>query len=145
VVHNEYLRLIAETGLVGGALFLLAMVQWWRAALGVMRVERARRPVEPAGGAWPAPPSSGIHGLRDRSAEGRCAREFAAAALALLAAWAVIAMTDNAFDYYAPLTQYAAFFSAAALVGGLGVGAHPAGTPPGPGGVRKKRSDAHAR
>ncbi len=145
VVHNEYLRLIAETGLIGGAVFLLAMVQWWRAALGVMRDERARRMAEPAGRASPAPPSFGSRGLREGSDDGRCAREFASAALALLAAWAVIAVTDNAFDYYAPLTQYAAFFCAAAMVGGLGVGAHPEGTPPGPGAVTEKGSNAHAR
>ena len=41
---------------------------------------------------------------------GRGAEEFA------MPAWAVIAATDNAFDYYGPFTQYAGFLAAACVV-----------------------------
>ena len=85
VVHNEYLRLTAETGLVGGTLFMVAMLAWLR---GVARAGR----------------------LRDTTV-----REFALPAIGGILAWAVIAITDNAFDYYAQFTQYIAFFCAATL------------------------------
>ncbi len=86
VVHNEYLRLAAETGVVGILLFGFAVLQWWRVALAAAR-------------------------NLDRSV-----REFALPALGVLVAWAVISITDNAFDYYAPFTQYVAFFCAGAIV-----------------------------
>jgi O-antigen ligase len=85
VVHNEYLRLTAETGLVGGVLFMVAIVMWFRGALGAGRLGDAR------------------------------IREFAFPAIGGVLAWAVIAITDNAFDYYAQFTQYIAFFCAATL------------------------------
>lgn len=85
VVHNEYLRLTAETGVVGGVLFMVAILAWFRGAL------RAGR-------------------LRDPRV-----REFAFPAIGGILAWAVIAITDNAFDYYAQFTQFIAFFCAATL------------------------------
>jgi O-antigen ligase len=93
VVHNEYLRLGAETGIVGGGLFLLAVLAWFR-------------------GVWRA----------GRQPDARV-REFALPALGGILAWAVIAITDNAFDYYAQFTQYIAFFCAATLAAsGLAAG-----------------------
>lgn len=86
VAHNEYLRLGAETGIVGVVLFAVAIGQWWRSTLGAARVG----------------------GLQ--------AREFALAAVAMLVSWAVISLTDNAFDYYAPFTQYVGFYCAGAVL-----------------------------
>jgi O-antigen ligase len=86
VAHNEYLRLAVDTGLVGCSLYFLAVLAWIRAA--------ART-------------------LRTRST---LADEYGAPTLALIAGWAVIALTDNAFDYYGPLTQYVAFLAAASVV-----------------------------
>lgn len=85
VVHNEYLRLLVETGAVGVGLYALAIVVWWQ---GMIRIGRLEDPL---------------------------VREFALAAAAGILAWAVIAVTDNAFDYYAPFTQYIGFLCAAAL------------------------------
>ncbi|MGH7506735.1 MAG: O-antigen ligase family protein, partial [Longimicrobiales bacterium] len=93
VVHNEYLRLAAETGIVGAVLFLIAIMTWLS---GVVRVGR----------------------LHDRAV-----REFALPAIGGILAWAVIAITDNAFDYYAQFTQYIAFFCAAALAAARSAGA----------------------
>jgi hypothetical protein len=44
------------------------------------------------------------------------ALEYALPAFGAILAWAVIAFTDNAFDYYAQYTQYVGFYCAAALV-----------------------------
>jgi hypothetical protein len=84
VVHNEYLRLAADTGLIGLTLFTTAMVIWL-----VVAVRGGRSP-----------------GL---------VREFAVPAVAGMVAWAVIALTDNPFDYYAQFTQYIAFLVAATV------------------------------
>jgi O-antigen ligase len=81
VVHNEYLRLAADTGLIGIVLFTTAMMIWLMIAI--------------RGGRGP--------GL---------VREFAVPAGAGMVAWAVIAITDNPFDYYAQFTQYIAFLVA---------------------------------
>ena len=86
VAHHEYLRLAVDTGLVGCLLYSLAVWGWIRAALRTIR-----------------------HG-------GRGAEEFAMPALAVIGAWAIIAVTDNAFDYYGPFTQYAGFLAAACVV-----------------------------
>jgi O-antigen ligase len=86
--HNEYFRLAVDVGLVGCTLFFLAVVAWVRVAIASVR--RSRR-------------KSG-------------AEEFTMPALALMAAWALIAVTDNAFDYYAPLTQYVGFLVGACVV-----------------------------
>jgi O-antigen ligase len=85
VAHNEYLRLGAETGLIGGMLYVVAVAHWF-------------------GGAAKAA----------RSTDG-VARELAWPAVAGILAWAVIAITDNAFDYYAQFTQYIGFCCAGAL------------------------------
>lgn len=82
VIHNEYLRLLADTGVVGGALFALAVGSWWVAM------------------------------IRARGASDPMTREFALPAFAGIVAWAVIGATDNAFDYYAAFTQFIAFLCA---------------------------------
>jgi hypothetical protein len=84
VVHNEYLRLAADTGLIGLVLFTTAMMIW---LVVVVRGGRAPGMV----------------------------REFAVPAVAGMVAWAVIAVTDNPFDYYAAFTQYIAFLVAATV------------------------------
>jgi O-antigen ligase len=86
VVHNEYLRLLAEAGVIGFVLLVVALGYW---ALGAVRA--AAHSADPL------------------------VREFATAAFAGLVAWAVIAITDNTFDYYASFTQYVGFMVAAAL------------------------------
>lgn len=82
--HNEYLRLAVDVGIVGFVLFILAMAGWTRAV---------------------------VRAARDGKTDPLC-QELAMPALAGLAALAVIATTDNAFDYYAPFTQYLAFLCA---------------------------------
>ena len=88
VPHNEYLRLAVDVGLVGCALYFLAVLGWIKA------VARSAR----------------------RIGGDRVGQEVILPALALFAGWAIIAITDNAFDYYGPLTQYVALLSAAAVV-----------------------------
>lgn len=83
VVHNEYIRLASETGLIGVVLFFIAVLAWW---LGVIRAGREPDPF---------------------------IREFALPAAGGIVAWSIISITDNAFDYYAPFTQYIGFFCAA--------------------------------
>jgi O-antigen ligase len=87
VAHNEYLRLGVDTGWIGVALFFLAVLAWLRATLQAGRTGYA------------------------------AAREHALPALAGILAWAVIAATDNSFDYYSSFTQFIAFFVAAGIVG----------------------------
>jgi O-antigen ligase len=86
VPHNEYLRILVDTGLIGLALMAAGILVWWLAA--------ARAGVR----------TSGV------------GREYAGAAVALIPAAAVLAFTDNAIDYYAQFTQFIGFFCAAALV-----------------------------
>jgi O-antigen ligase len=86
--HNEYLRLAVDVGLIGCALYLMAVLAWIAAVVRAVR-------------------SAGSSG-----------EEFTMPALALIAAWAVIAITDNAFDYYTPFTQYVGFLVAASVVAG---------------------------
>ena len=86
VAHNEYLRLAVDVGLVGCLLYFLAVSAWIAA---VVRAVRTARPE---------------------------VEEFTMPALALIAAWAVIAITDNAFDYYTPFTQYVGFLVGASMV-----------------------------
>jgi O-antigen ligase len=86
VAHNEYLRLAVDTGVIGCGLYLLAVCGWIRAALSP---------------AWRRAP---------------LAEEYAMPALAVIAAWAVVAATDNAFDYYSPFTQFVAFLTGACTV-----------------------------
>ena len=86
VIHNEYLRLLTDTGVVGAMLFVIAIATW---LAGVIRVGRTGE---------------------------ASAREFTLPAFAGILAWAVISVSDNAFDYYAPFTQYIGFLCAGALV-----------------------------
>lgn len=86
VVHNEYLRLAMETGLLGNGLFAIAIGSWW---LAIMRTGRVGSPL---------------------------AQEFTLPAAGAIVAWTVISATDNAFDYYGQFTQYVGFLCAGALV-----------------------------
>ncbi|HEY0670782.1 MAG TPA: O-antigen ligase family protein [Longimicrobiales bacterium] len=79
VAHNEYLRLGADTGLVGIALFAVAMSVWLFSA------------------------------LRACAHPDRHVAEYAIPAAAAIVAWAIIAITDNPFDYYMYFTQYVGF------------------------------------
>jgi len=85
VVHNEYLRLLTDTGILGVVLFFLAMASWFYGS------------------------------VRAGMGEGRVVREFAYPAVGVMLAWTIVSITDNAFDYYAPLTQYAGLLCAGAL------------------------------
>jgi O-antigen ligase len=85
VVHNDYLRLLSEAGIVGVVLFTGALAAWTTAVLRV------------------AP-------IRDRTV-----REYALPAVGCIAALAIIGLTDNAFDYYGPFTQYVGFLCGGAL------------------------------
>ncbi|HSW31589.1 MAG TPA: hypothetical protein VLH75_19030 [Longimicrobiales bacterium] len=86
VAHNEYLRLGTDAGVVGLLLFTAAMLAWVREAA------RAGQSPDPR------------------------IQEVALPALAVMVAWGVISITDNAFDYYAPFTQVAGFLVGAGLV-----------------------------
>jgi O-antigen ligase len=86
VAHNEYIRLGTDTGFVGIALFAVAMMAWLRVAV--------------------------VSGMRSDPR----VQEVTLPALAIMMAWGVISLTDNAFDYYGPLTQFAGFFVGASLV-----------------------------
>lgn len=85
VVHNDYLRLLADTGIIGVGLFACALAAW----------------------AWGA--------FRSALLPDRTAREYALPAVGCIAALAVIGLTDNAFDYYGPFTQYVGFLSGGAI------------------------------
>jgi O-antigen ligase len=85
VVHNDYLRLLSEAGLIGVILFTCALAAW---TIGVLKVAR----------------------LRDRTV-----REYALPAIGCIAALSVIGITDSAFDYYGPFTQYVGFLCGGAL------------------------------
>ena len=88
VAHNEYIRLGTDTGFLGIILFAVAMLAWLRVAVAA--------------------------GLKSDPR----VQEVTLPALAILMAWGVISLTDNAFDYYGPLTQFAGFFVAASMVSG---------------------------
>jgi O-antigen ligase len=85
IVHNEYLRLALDTGLIGVLLYASAILAW---VGGVLRAGRTRDPA---------------------------VREFAIPAVGGLCVWAVVAITDNAFDYYSAFTQFIGFFCAASI------------------------------
>jgi O-antigen ligase len=84
-MHNEYLRLLIDMGVMGTALFAAALLTW---LFGLMKAARS---------------SSAL------------ARECALPAAGGLLAWAVISFTDNPFDYYGAFTQYIGMLTAAAL------------------------------
>jgi O-antigen ligase len=85
LVHNEYLRLASETGLIGVLLFAFAIAVWFVAC------------------------------IRADARTGGAAREYCMPALAAMVSWSMISITDNAFDYYAPFTQFVAALAAATL------------------------------
>lgn len=85
VVHNEYLRLATDTGVIGVALFAIAILVW---LYGNVRARRSGDPL---------------------------ANEFALAAIGGIVAWTFISITDNPFDYYAPFTQFIGFLTAGAI------------------------------
>ena len=95
VAHNEYIRLGTDTGFVGIALFVVAMMAWLRVAV--------------------------VAGMKSDPR----VQEVTLPALAILMAWGVISLTDNAFDYYGPLTQFVGFFVGASLVSGSWVETSP--------------------
>jgi O-antigen ligase len=83
--HNDYLRLLADAGVVGGALFALAMAAWTAAAVRAARIAD------------------------------RTVREYALPAVGSIAAFAIIGLTDSPFDYYGQLTQYVGFLCGGAV------------------------------
>lgn len=85
VVHNEYLRLACDTGLIGITLFATAVIAWFVKMIQLSRTGD------------------------------RFVRELAFPAVACIVGWALVAVTDNPFDYYAPFTQYIAFLVAGAI------------------------------
>jgi O-antigen ligase len=85
VAHNEYLRLAADTGVVGVALFAIAMLVW----LGTV-LRASRRCAKDVG-------------------------EYALPAVAGIIAWSLIAITDNPFDSYMYYTQYIGFLVGATV------------------------------
>jgi O-antigen ligase len=85
VPHNEYLRLATETGMIGVLLYFGAILAW---LIAVVKADRATN---------------------------GAAREFAVPAVAGILSWAIIAITDNAFDYYAPFTQFIALLVGASV------------------------------
>jgi O-antigen ligase len=85
IVHNEYLRLLTDVGLAGGALYAFAVGMWF---LAVGRAGRSPSPL---------------------------VREYAPAAIGVLVVWTMVAITENAFDYYSPFTQFAGFLCGAAV------------------------------
>jgi O-antigen ligase len=86
--HNEYLRMLADTGVVGTLLLVVALAVWVKATLHVLRTN----------------PGDRRHDL-------------ARAALGGLVAFAVIAWSDNPLDYYASFTQFMALYTAGCLRG----------------------------
>jgi O-antigen ligase len=86
VAHNEYMRLLTDTGVVGLLLFGAALAVW---LIGAIRLSR-----------------------RGDAA----VREFAFAAAAGVVACALIGITDNAIDYYTNFTQYIGFLMGGAVV-----------------------------
>jgi O-antigen ligase len=85
VVHNEYLRLLSDTGALGVALFAGALLVWLFLMLRLGRSTDQR------------------------------VREYAVPAIGVLIAWSIISITDNALDYYAAFTQYAGFLCGGAV------------------------------
>lgn len=85
VVHNDYLRLLSEAGVVGVALFGCAVLAWW------------------------------VSTLRAARSSARTVKEYALPAFGCLAALSIIGLTDNVFDYYGPFTQYVGFLCGGAV------------------------------
>lgn len=86
VAHNEYMRLLTDTGVLGLLFFAFAMGSW---LIGAARMSRRG----------------------DSSV-----REFAYPAVAVVVSWILIALTDNAIDYYNNFSQYLGFLMGGAVV-----------------------------
>jgi O-antigen ligase len=86
VAHNEYMRIATDTGLLGLTLMTVALGVWLVALVRMTRNSSLR------------------------------VREFTFPAIAVLIAWALIAATDNAIDYYGNFSQYLGFLMAGAAV-----------------------------
>lgn len=86
VAHNEYIRLAVDGGVIAVGLFFVASFRWLLTGFALGRSSDRRT------------------------------QEYALPLAAGILAWAVISATDNAFDYYAPFTQYMGFFLAGAVV-----------------------------
>ena len=86
VAHSEYMRLGTDTGVIGVALFAVAICTWLAATVRLA--------------------------LRGD----RMTREFAFPAVAAIIGWAIISMMDNPFDYYILYIQYIGFLVAVAVV-----------------------------
>ena len=86
VAHNEYIRLAVDGGVVAVGLFFVASFRWL------------------------------VTGFALGRSSDRRTQEYALPLAAGILAWAVISATDNAFDYYAPFTQYMGFLLAGAVV-----------------------------
>ena len=84
--HNDYMRLATDTGLLGLLLFLAAIGTWLVAAVRFSRSNDS------------------------------AVREFAFASVGTGLAFLVVAITDNANDYYTHLSQYLGFFLACAVI-----------------------------
>ena len=93
VAHNDYIRLGTDTGFLGLAIYLAAVGTW----------------------IWMA--------VRLTMRGTRAGLEYALPAFAVMLGWGVISITDNAFDYYAPFTQFAGFLLGGAVVAERAVGA----------------------
>ncbi|HSJ32647.1 MAG TPA: O-antigen ligase family protein [Longimicrobiales bacterium] len=91
VVHNDYLRLLSEAGVVGVVLFGCALMAWW---VSTMRAARTGD---------------------------RTVREYALPAFGCIAALSIIGLTDNVFDYYGPFTQYVGFLCGGAVAAAAAV------------------------
>jgi O-antigen ligase len=90
VAHNEYIRLGTDAGVLGLVLFTVAALVWLRSVVRALLAEGGR--------------------------EDRGLQEMALPALAVMLAWGVISLTDNAFDYYFQFTQFAGFLVAGVVV-----------------------------
>lgn len=90
LVHNDYLRLLSEAGLIGVILFTCALAAWW------------------------------ISTIRSARVQDRTTREYALPAIGCIAALTIIGITDNAFDYYGPFTQYVGFLCGGAIAAAAG-------------------------
>jgi O-antigen ligase len=84
--HNDYMRLATDTGLLGVLLFVIAVSTW---LVATVRLSRS---------------------------SDRDVREFAYAGAATAVAFLIVAITDNAINFYSNLSQYLGFLVACAVI-----------------------------